>query len=98
MENTTANAPGEDDDAIYDLAGSCEELLVQGRDILGVGEADIRLLFDEFVARFTSWTDFLGVFAKRSISLDRRLQHHVHLQDLVLRLLVILYTNLSRCK
>ncbi|KAH7393804.1 hypothetical protein DE146DRAFT_107463 [Phaeosphaeria sp. MPI-PUGE-AT-0046c] len=96
MENSTTALAAEDDDTIYELAGDCEELLLQGRDMLGTEDTKTQLLLDEYLERFTSWTDFLGVFAKRSLSLDRRLQHHAHLQDLVLRLLSILHKNLSR--
>jgi hypothetical protein len=90
--------PGDEDDTIYEMAESCENLLRLGRSALESYGSSISILLEEYEQRFTAWADYLGVFAKRSISLDRRLQHHPDIQDLVVRLLEILKTNLTYCK
>ncbi|CAN9227358.1 unnamed protein product [Alternaria alternata] len=87
--------PGDEDDTIYEMAESCENLLRSGRSALESYGSSISTLLEEYEQRFTAWADYLGVFAKRSISLDRRLQHHPDIQDLVVRLLDILKTNLT---
>ena len=86
----------DEDDTIYNLAGECEKLFQQESLELESRGAEALRLFDEYQQRFTAWTAYLGVFAKRSICLDRRLRHHPDLQDLVVRLLDILKTNLIR--
>jgi hypothetical protein len=97
-ENSMVPIPDDGVDTIYELAGDCEDLLQSGRSKLESQGSSILTLFEEYEQRFTAWADYLGVFAKRSISLDRRLQQHPDIQDLVVRLLDILNTNLTYCK
>ncbi|KAN0066704.1 hypothetical protein V8E54_015174 [Elaphomyces granulatus] len=87
-------ALAEDEDDIYNLAGECEELFQHERLELEFRGVETLQLFDEYQQRFTAWTAYLGVFAKRSICLDRKLRQHPDLRDLVVRLLDILKTNL----
>jgi hypothetical protein len=84
-------ASAEDEDDIYNLAGECEELFQQEQVELEFRGVETLQLFDEYQQRFTA---YLGVFAKRSVCLDRRLRQHPDLRDLVMRLLDILKTNL----
>ena len=87
-------ALAEDEDDIYNLAGECQELFQQERLELEFRGVETLQLFDEYQQRFTAWTAYLGVFAKRSVCLDRKLRQHPDLRDLVVRLLDILKTNL----
>ncbi|KAK4209364.1 hypothetical protein QBC37DRAFT_404385 [Rhypophila decipiens] len=48
----------------------------------------------EYDSRFLAWTSFLGVFARQSASLDRRLEYHVDIKDLVIGMLRVLEKNL----
>jgi hypothetical protein len=87
-------ALAEDEDDIYNLAAECEELFQQEHLEQESCRVETLQLFDEYQQRFTAWTAYLGVFAKRSVCLDRKLRQHPDLQDLVMRLLDILKTNL----
>ena len=93
-----ARTLGDGDDTIYEMAGICEDLLRSCHLTLESSGSSNSILFEEYEQRFTAWAEHLGVFAKRSISLDRRLQHHPDIQDLVVRYLDILNTNLKSCK
>lgn len=84
-----------DEEPIYNLATECEELFEKGACLGSLAEAGAVQLWEEHRERFTTWAAYLGVFAKRSLCLDRRLEHHPTLQDLVLRLLDILRGNLT---
>lgn len=48
--------------------------------------------------RFCAWLSYLDVFAERRINLDRRLRKKPRIQDIVLRLLLILQQSLDQCK
>lgn len=58
-------------------------------------ESNDTVLLSELSQRFTAWAEFLGVFARPTICLDRKLRHHVSIQALVLGLLSIMETNLE---
>ncbi|KAE8440464.1 hypothetical protein EG329_007584 [Mollisiaceae sp. DMI_Dod_QoI] len=92
---STPALPKEDDEPIFSLAEDCETLFQQETSRLQSEESKQLRTFEEHQQRFTAWTAYMGVFAKRSLCLDRKLRHHPDLQDLVLRLLDILKTNLS---
>ncbi|KAL6823336.1 hypothetical protein V8C40DRAFT_34735 [Trichoderma camerunense] len=81
------------EDRIYNLACECEELfkkhLSQGHSPL------VASLLAEYQQRFSLWTAYLGVFARPSQSLDRRLQILHDIRDIVLRLLGLLRRALS---
>ena len=89
----TASA-ADGDDTIYNLAGECEALFQKESFKLESRGAETLRLFNEYQQRFAAWTAYLGVFAERSICLDRKLRHHPDLRDLVMRLLDVLKTNL----
>src|SRR5262249_7668922 len=93
-----ASAPttADKNEPIYNLAEECETLFQQRLSQPESSLASDVQALGEYQQRFISWTAYLGVFAKRSVCLDRRLRHHPDLQDLVLRLLDILKTNLSQ--
>lgn len=83
------------EDRIYNLACECEELfknrLSQEHSPL------VASLLAEYQQRFSIWTAYLGVFARPSQSLDRRLQTLHDIRDIVLRLLGLLKRALLLC-
>ena len=83
-------------DIIYNLAGECEELFSQTLSQLRATVADAINLFEEYQHRFIAWTAYLGVFAKESVCLDRRLRRHPEIHDLIIRLLDLLELNLRQ--
>ncbi len=58
------------------------------------GKPDSAAILAELRQRFANWAAFLGVFAESTVCLDRKLRHHVEIQDQVLRLLDIMERNL----
>ncbi len=84
----------EDEEPIYTLASECEKLFEEGTFEVNLRASEAVHLWQECQERFTAWSAYLGVFARQNLCLDRRLQHHPELQDLVLRLLDILRINL----
>ncbi|KAH0499572.1 hypothetical protein TgHK011_006755 [Trichoderma gracile] len=81
---------------IFELASECEQLFSQHLSRLK-DEADTNAAkaVGEFQQRFSAWAAFLGVFAVPELCLDRKLQHHAEIQDLVLRLLDVMKRNLT---
>ncbi|PKK52627.1 hypothetical protein CI102_2887, partial [Trichoderma harzianum] len=81
------------EDRIYILACECEELFKKH---LSKGHSPIiTSLLAEYQQRFSIWTAYLGVFARPSQCLDRRLQTLHDIRDIVLRLLGLLRRSLS---
>jgi dynamin-binding protein len=91
MENVAV----EKSEPIYDLAIDCEKLYAKQISRLKKADkaSDVTIL-SELSQRFATWTAFLGVFAESKICLDRRLRHHVEIQEQVLRLLDVVERNL----
>lgn len=88
----------EDDEAILELATECENLFKERiSDFDDTDDLDSAKVLKEYFQRFTTWAAFLGVFADPKVCLDRRLRHHVELQDLVVRLLDTIENNLTYC-
>ena len=88
--------PGE---PILELASDCDDLIQSCLDLAGRdGGGNDNDLVEDYERRFAAWWEYLGVFAGKKANLDRRLRHHPQIQDLVLRLLVILRRNLSLCE
>lgn len=86
----------EDKEPIFELATECEKLFDEQIERLKVdGEPDSMTILAELRQRFANWAAFLGVFAESKVCLDRRLRHHVEIQDQVLRLLDIMQQNLT---
>ena len=87
-----------DAEPIFELAVACERLYTEQiarlKDDRGTNDAAITLL-SELHQRFAAWAAFLGVFAESKVCLDRRLRHHVEIQERVLRLLNIMQRNLA---
>ncbi|KAL7808627.1 hypothetical protein V8C26DRAFT_423458 [Trichoderma gracile] len=81
---------------IFELASECEQLFSQHLSRLKE-EADPNATkaVGEFQQRFSAWAAFLGVFAVPALCLDRKLQHHAEIQDLVIRLLDVMKRNLT---
>ena len=92
MEDIKYNEP------IFDLALECEMLFAEHISRLNDDdESNGANILSEMNQRFAAWAAFLGVFAEPNICLDRRLRHHVEIQDQVLLLLDILQTNMIYC-
>lgn len=86
------------EEPIFELALECEKLYVQQLSMLNRGkDSNGAKILLELSQRFTTWAAYLGVFAESNVCLDRRLQHHVEIQDQVLRLLDIMQRNLTYC-
>lgn len=81
---------------IFELASECEKLFFEQISRLK-NEVDPNgtKVVGEYQQRFSAWAAFLGVFAVPEMCLDRKLQRHVEIQDLVLRLLDIMKRNLT---
>ncbi|KAL7950104.1 hypothetical protein V8C42DRAFT_340972 [Trichoderma barbatum] len=91
-----ANLEGED--ILYNLAYECEGLFDQLQEALFQNtKSQFIELCVEFQQRFAIWAAHIGVFARKSQCLDKRLQNHPDLQDLVARLLDILRRSLQQC-
>ncbi|KAI0107830.1 hypothetical protein GGR51DRAFT_515159 [Nemania sp. FL0031] len=84
----------DDEDLLYHLAYECESLFDQLRDSSTKLSLELCL---EFQQRFAMWAANLGVFARKSQSLDTRLRNSHDLQDLAVRLLDILRRSLQQC-
>ncbi|KAJ0425353.1 hypothetical protein BJY00DRAFT_274103 [Aspergillus carlsbadensis] len=86
----------EEQEPIFGLATDCETLFANRINTLhDKDELDGAKLLSELYQRFAAWASFLGVFAESNVCLDRRLRHHVDIQDNVFALLDIMYTNLT---
>ncbi|TAQ85758.1 hypothetical protein B7494_g5907 [Chlorociboria aeruginascens] len=86
----------EDAEPIFELAVRCERLYTEqiarlNEDSRTNGAA----ILSELNQRFAAWAASLGVFAESKVCLDRRLRHHVEIQEQVLRLLDIMERNLA---
>ncbi|RDW89523.1 hypothetical protein BP6252_01555 [Coleophoma cylindrospora] len=79
---------------IFSLACDCDDLirssLARAHD-----EDPLKEILDEYERRFDAWWQNLGVFAEPKANLDRRLQAHPEIQDIVVRLLAILKKYLT---
>ncbi|KAL7817991.1 hypothetical protein V8C44DRAFT_347549 [Trichoderma aethiopicum] len=81
---------------IFELASECEQLFAQHVSRLkDEADANAAKAVGEFQQRFAAWAAFLGVFAAPERSLDRKLQRHAEVLDLVLRLLDVMKRNLT---
>lgn len=87
-----------EEDALYQLACECEETLHQIQDTLAHPEAlpSDRQLCTELQERFAIWAAYIGVFARKSQCLDRRLRKLPDLQVIAAQLLNILRQTLQR--
>lgn len=87
--------PTEAEGPIYNLAWDCEKLFIalcaQGPTSLITG------LIDDYRQQFATWCAYLGVFARPSQCLDRRLWRLPDIQDIVFRLLDSLGRSLTLC-
>lgn len=90
--------PIEHDEPIFELAVECERLYAEQISRLNDDdEPNGATMLSELNQRFAAWAAFLGVFAESKMCLDRRLRHHVEIQDQVLLLLDIMQRNLAYC-
>lgn len=90
------DTPENDGNLLYSLACRCETLF--DASLAGVKEqgSPLASLIAEYQQGFAIWTAYLGVFARRSQSLDTRLQNHPDVQDIVARLLDLLRRSLQQ--
>ncbi|AEO71873.1 uncharacterized protein THITE_49644, partial [Thermothielavioides terrestris NRRL 8126] len=87
----------DDSDLLYNLACGCEALFETQVANLRAQTSPAADLVADFQQRFAIWASHLGVFARKSQSLDTRLRNHSDIQDLVARLLDILRRSLDQC-
>jgi len=90
-----ATSGKEIEEPVFLLAEECENLFNQAHPGFGASFPDHNPLFEDYQERFSAWAAYMGVFAKSSLCLDRRLRRHPDLQDLVIRYLDIVKINLS---
>lgn len=88
----------EDSDLLYDLACECETLFDSCLAKLQAQDALLAELLAEYQQRFAIWAAHLGVFARKSQSLDKRLENYPDIVDLTARLLDILRRSLAQRK
>ncbi|KAK5655303.1 hypothetical protein OQA88_5870 [Cercophora sp. LCS_1] len=90
----------ESSDLLYDMASECEDLfdscLIGSRSHKPELDTVTELII-EHQYTFAAWAANLGVFARKSRSLDRKLERYPDIADVVARLLDILRSNLSLC-
>lgn len=86
----------EDSDVLYDLACECEALFDARLAELRNQQSPLAELLAEYQQRFAIWAAHLGVFARRSQSLDKRLENYPDIIDLAARLLDILRRSLAQ--
>ncbi|SPQ27139.1 50fb5322-f6f5-45bd-bf2d-c3b8a4488d95 [Thermothielavioides terrestris] len=86
----------DDSDLLYNLACGCEALFETQVANLRAQTSPAADLVVDFQQRFAIWASHLGVFARKSQSLDTRLRNHSDIQDLVARLLDILRRSLHQ--
>ena len=98
MASSIPETPDDQPEPILSVAEQCEGLFRRGQQLLEASGASHLRRFEERQQRFAAWTGYLGVFAKPAVCLDCKLRRHPSLQDITLRLLGILKTNLFRCK
>jgi len=90
---------GSDDssDLLYDLACECETLFYDRLAELRSRNSNSNLeLVAEYQHSFAAWAANLGVFARKSQSLDTRLGGYPDIVDIVARLLDIIRRSLSQ--
>lgn len=82
-------------DSISSHAGKCQHFFRQYME----KEREYKREVSRCHSRFLTWASFLGVFARESVSLDRRLQYEPEIKDLTLSMLGVLEINLKhgRC-
>jgi hypothetical protein len=86
----------EDAEPIFELAVECERRYTeQIARLKEDGRTNDAAILSELYQRFAAWAAFLGVFAESKVCLDRRLRHHVEIQEQVLRLLDIMERNMA---
>ncbi|KAH7322581.1 hypothetical protein B0I35DRAFT_184255 [Stachybotrys elegans] len=88
-----------DQDTLYHLGYDCEtwfNKLEQTCNLRNV-QAATAILCRDFQQRFAIWAAYLGVFARKSQCLDRRIHNHPDLKDLATRLMSILCRALQQC-
>jgi hypothetical protein len=82
---------------IFSLACDCDDLIRSSLS-RAHNEGPLKEILDEYERRFNAWWQNLGVFAEPKANLDRRLQAHPEIRDIVVRLLVILKKYFTECK
>ncbi|KAF3287639.1 hypothetical protein TWF970_007350 [Orbilia oligospora] len=87
---------GDPEEPIFTLAWDCDDLLQQClREAAESSYVEIETI-EDYERRFTAWQEYLGVFAEKRVNLDRRLYKQPEIQDVVIRLLLILKRNLDQ--
>ncbi|KAK6348116.1 hypothetical protein TWF718_005931 [Orbilia javanica] len=82
-----------EDESIYSIACECKKLFADHTP--DDPPSTIDTLLEDYEQRFLAWSAYLGVFAEKSICLDRRLRDRSDIRDIVIRLLDILVEALG---
>ena len=90
------NTMDDDGNVLYNLACGCETLFETQLANLRAQTSSLDDLVTEYQQKFIIWAAHLGVFARKSQSLDTRLRNHADIHDLVARLLDILRRSLQQ--
>lgn len=85
-----------DDNMLYNLACDCESLFTAYPANHNAKTPSLTDLVVEYQQRFSIWASNLGLFARKSQSLDTRLQNHADIRDIVARSLDILRRSLHQ--
>lgn len=85
----------DNDTEIYDISIDCDKSFDRIRKDL---TAPSHVVVEVLHQRFQQWISNMGVFARPHLSLDARLVYSESLRNLVVQLLQIAKTNLSRGK
>ncbi len=83
-------------DVLYNLACECEALFDARLAELEGQQSPVAELLTEYQQRFAIWAAYLGVFARKSQSLDKRLENYPDVADLAALLLDVLRSNLAQ--
>ncbi|KAK6499015.1 hypothetical protein TWF481_011584 [Arthrobotrys musiformis] len=83
---------------IFTLAWDCDDLVQKLLHELAGDKSGFidREAIEDYERRFTAWQEYLGVFAEKRASLDRRLDKQPEIQGVVVRLLLILRRNFDQ--
>ncbi|KAK6495590.1 hypothetical protein TWF481_002638 [Arthrobotrys musiformis] len=79
---------------IYERAQHCKELFAKYAPKRPPSDTD--RIFQDYEQRFLAWSAYMGVFADKSICLDRRLRDRPDVSDIVIMLLDVLIKSLGQ--
>ncbi|KAK6526023.1 hypothetical protein TWF281_011064 [Arthrobotrys megalospora] len=84
----------ENEELIHEMANQCKQLFASHTQ--NDPPSTIDGLLEDYQQQFLVWSAYMGVFADKSICLDRRLKSRLDIRDIVVRLLDILVDALGQ--